>query len=193
MQAPARHRHTYEDYLALERAANVKHEFLGGEIYAMAGGTREHAALAANVTAALSAQLRGKPCQAHSSDLRVRVLATGLATYPDVTVVCGPAELDPEDRHTVVSPILLVEVTSPSTEDYDRGEKLQHYRRIPSLREVVVVSHRERCLEVFRRDAAGDWQRSEARASHALVLESVGASLEVDDIYRDALSGGWLA
>ncbi len=192
MHVPARRRHTYHDYLVLERTANVKHEYLAGEIYAMAGGTPEHAALAANVTAALSAQLRDKPSQAFSSDLRVRVLATGLATYPDVSVVCGRAERDPEDPHAVVNPIVVVEVTSPSTEDYDRGEKLEHYRRIASLSEVVFVSHRERCLEVFAREG-GDWRRSEARAGHALALESVGVRLEVDEIYRDPLSAAWLA
>lgn len=193
MPAPARHRHTYHDYLVLERSANVKHEFLAGEIYAMAGGTPEHAALAANVTASLGAQLRGRSCQAFSSDLRVRVQATGLATYPDVTVVCGRAERDSEDRDAVVNPTLLVEVTSPSTEDYDRREKLEHYQQIPSLREVVLVSHRERCVEVFRRGDDTAWHRSEARAGQSLALASVAGSLAVDEIYRDALSGQWLA
>lgn len=193
MTAPARRRHTYHDYLVLERTANVKHEFLAGEIYAMAGGTREHAALAANVLSSLGPQLRGKRRQAHSSDLRVRVLATGLATYPDATVVCGRAETDPEDRNTVVNPTVAVEVTSPSTEDYDRGEKLDHYRRIPALREIVIVSHRERCIELFSRADDGEWRRTEARAGHAVSLGSIDATLEVDEVYRDALSGDWLA
>jgi len=193
MTAPARHRYTYHDYLVLERTANVKHEFMGGEIYAMAGGTREHAALGANVLASLGAQLRGKPCQAHSSDLRVRVLPTGLATYPDATVVCGPAELDPEDRHAVVNPSVLIEVTSESTQDYDRGEKLEHYQRIPSVRHIVLVSHRERSIEVFDRQDGDRWRRTEARAGQAAELACLDATLDVDEIYRDALSGDWLA
>src|SRR5258708_31296765 len=105
----------------------------------MAGGPPEHAAISMNIGSQLREQLRGRGCQAYSSDLRIRVLATGLATYPDVTVVCKPVELDPLDRHTVTNPTLVVEVLSPSTAAYDRGEKLAHYQQIPSLREVVLV------------------------------------------------------
>ncbi len=193
MNFPARRRYTYHEYLTFERTANVRHEFYGGEIFAMAGGTREHAALAANVTIALGTQLRGKRCQAHSSDLRVRVLATGLATYPDATVVCGLAEFDPEDAMTVVNPTLVVEVTSESTEDYDRREKLENYKRIPALREVVFVSHRERSIEVFTRQQDGSWLRTEARAGQRVPLESVEGELVVDEIYRDGLTGEFLA
>ena len=193
MRAPARRRYTYHDYLVLERTANVKHEYLAGEIYAMAGGPRAHAALAANVLSELGPQLRGKRCQAHSSDLRVRVLASGLATYPNVTVVAGHAEPDPEDANTVVNPSVVVEVTSPSTEDYDRTEKLEHYQRIPGMSAVVLVSHRERCIEVISRGDDGAWQRSEARAGNAAALPSLDATLVVDEVYRDALTGDWLA
>src|SRR5262245_13134541 len=133
------HRFTFEQYVVLEKDSGTKHEFLGGQVWAMSGGSPEHAAVGAKVTTLLSNALRDKPCRTYSSDLRVRVKATGLATYPDVTVVCGPIELDPEDpnEHTVINPRLLVEVLSPSTEDYDRGEKLGHYKQIPSLAEVV--------------------------------------------------------
>mgnify|MGYP003827017317 CR=1 FL=1 len=122
------HRYTYREYLALEDGANVRHEFLDGEIYAMAGGTPEHASICVNVSTALNVQLRGRGCRVHSSDLRIRVLPTGLVTYPDVTVVCAHAELDPEHRHTITNPQLVVEVLSPSTAAYDRGEKLAHYK-----------------------------------------------------------------
>lgn len=183
------HRYTYREYLALERGANVRHEFFDGEIYAMAGGTREHAAMCANLIAALSAQLRGRGCQAHSSDLRVRVLATGLATYPDVTVVCQRAEHDPEDRNTITNPVLLIEVQSPSTAAYDRGEKLAHYQRIPSLREVVLVAHDERLLESWRRTDDGPWIRCEARTG-SLALAAVPATLQVDEVYQDELAPG---
>jgi len=182
------HRYTYRDYLRLEETANVRHEFLGGEIYAMAGGSREHAAICVNASSALNLQLRGRGCGVHSSDLRIRVLATGLATYPDVTVVCGHAEIDPEDRHTVTNPTLIVEVLSPSTEAYDRGEKIEHYRQIPSLREIVLVAHDAQLLEVWRRTATG-WSKHEVRAGD-LALESVDAVLSVDDVYRDELATG---
>ena len=127
-----------------------------GEIYGMAGGTPEHAAaLSAAVISALLTQLRGGPCRVYSSDLRVRVLATGLATYPDVTVVCGEAERDPESPTTIVNPRLVVEVLSDSTMDYDRGEKLQHYRQIPSLEGVVLVWHTQRRIDVWARGDRG--------------------------------------
>lgn len=189
MSTPARplHRYTYADYLALEKDSPIKHEFLAGEIYAMAGGTPEHAALAAAVTALLGAQLAGKPCVLFSSDLRVRVVATGLATYPDVSVVCGELARDPESRITVINPKVVVEVTSDSTEDYDRGEKLAHYKQIETLEECVLVSHRSRLLEVWRREAGGEWRHESARAGDSVTLASLGCALRVDEVYRAGL------
>lgn len=189
MVASARHhRYTYPEYLAFERSANVRHEFFDGEIYAMAGGTREHAAICVNISSALQVQLRGRGCQTHSSDLRVRVLETGLATYPDVTVVCKPVELDPLDRTTVTNPTLVVEVLSPSSADYDRGEKLRHYQRITSLREVVLVAHDERLIEIWRREVDGAWSRRELR-SGSIALAAVDCTLSIDDVYSDELAG----
>ncbi len=182
-----RHRYTYADYLALEESSNVKHEYFNGEIYAMAGGTPDHAALAMAVGADLIGQLRNGPCRVFSSDLRIRVLATGLAAYPDVTIVCGPLEHDAESAVTVVNPTIIVEVLSDGTEDYDRGEKLENYRQIPSLRECLLVSHRLRSIEVWRRDDAGGWQRHEGRSGDTVKLASVACELSVDEIYRTAL------
>src|SRR5687768_14245293 len=126
MAQVARQRYTFGQYIDLEQLSPIKHEFLGGAVWAMAGGTPDHAAIAANVSALLVEQLRGRPCRLFGSGLRVRVKATGLGTYPDVSVVCDALELDPDDRTrtTVVNPKLIVEVLSPSTEEYDRGEKL---------------------------------------------------------------------
>jgi Uma2 family endonuclease len=179
-------RYTFREYLTIEEDSAIKHEYLDGQIYAMAGGTPEHAALAAAVTARLGVALAGTRCRVYSSDLRVRALATGLATYPDVSVVCGRREHDPEDTHTVVNPTLLVEVTSKSTEEYDRGEKFDHYRQIPSLVEYVLVSHRERAIEVRSRDAEGRWSAHLARPGERAELRSIGASLDVDEIYDAA-------
>jgi Uma2 family endonuclease len=143
MATPASlHRYSFADYLAFEEASTTKHEFLDGEIYGMAGGTPEHAALSVAVSSALLAQLRGGPCRVYSSDLRVRVHATGLATYPDVTVVCGEVQRDPESVTTVVNPRIVVEVLSDATEAYDRGQKLDHYhaaRRRRGLRRFPAV------------------------------------------------------
>jgi Uma2 family endonuclease len=174
---------TFAGYLAFEEASTTKHEFLNGEIYGMAGGTPEHAALSVAVSSALLAQLRGGPCRVYSSGLRVRVLATGLATYPDVTVVCGEVERDPESPTTVVNPRVVVEVLSDATEAYDRGQKLDHYRHMPSLAAVVLVSHREPVIEVWERTAEGTWRRGESGAGQTLVIEALPARLAVDEVY----------
>ena len=191
MAAPARPvRHTRAEYAAFERSSNVKHEFLDGVIYAMAGGTPEHAAVAMNVGALLNVALRTKPCRVYSSDLRIRVKDTGLETYPDVSVVCGGAERDPADDLAVTNPVVLVEVLSPSTEAYDRGEKLRHYRAIASLREVVLVDHREKLVEVHRREDDGSWTRHEAGPGGVVNLLSLGCELSVDEVYRDGFVAG---
>jgi Uma2 family endonuclease len=180
------HRYTYEAYLEFEEGNSARHEFLDGEIYAMAGRTLQHAAITAAVIASLGAQLRGRPCVVYTSDLKVRVLSTGLTTYPDATVICGPAQTDPKSEHVAINPTLIVEVTSPSTEDWDRGEKLEHYKAIPSLQELVLVSHRERDLEVHRRTEDGSWIREGLAADGTLTLSSVGCTLQATEVYRNA-------
>lgn len=177
------HAHTYANYLAHEAASNVKHEYLDGEIYAMAGGTPEHASLAMVIGSSLVRQLEGKGCRVFSSDLRIRVMETGLATYPDVSVVCGALQRDPESQETVLNPTLLVEVLSDGTERYDRGEKFEHYKRIPTFQEYVLVSQNEPGIEVWRR--RGDsWTRQGAQAGDRVTLQSIGCELDVDEIYR---------
>ncbi|MCA9685323.1 MAG: Uma2 family endonuclease, partial [Myxococcales bacterium] len=172
--APARM--DYAAYLEAEAAAEVKHEYLRGEVYAMAGGTPEHAALAMAVGAELTLALRGRPCRVFSSDLRVRIEATDLSTYPDITVVCGALERSAVDPQAVVNPTLIVEVLSDSTEAYDRGEKFSHYRRLPSLRAYVLVSQHEARLEAYIRNDDGAWVLSEAAVGQQLVLDAVFTS-----------------
>lgn len=185
MATPAhRIRYTYAEYLALEATSNVKHEFLGGQIYGMAGGTPEHAALAAAITGLLFAQLRRGRCRAHDSDLRVR-MPSGLATYPDVTVVCGPRDRHPEDAQAVTNPTLIVEVSSPSTEDYDRGDKFEHYKTLASLEQYVLVSHRDRIVETWTREPNG-WSSSVSRDGEVVHLSSVHATLDVRELYDAA-------
>jgi len=189
MIAASRPRYTIQEYVRIEQYANVKHEYLDGQVWAMAGGTPEHARLASAVTIALGAGLRDRPCAVYSSDARVRA-ATGLDTYPDVTVVCGGEQRDLGDELALVNPIVLVEVTSDSSEAYDRGSKFEHYKSIPSLREYVVVSHREPCISVFRREGEQTWTLvGEARSGGRAKLESIGCEIEVDDVYRDPFAG----
>ena len=163
----------------------MKHEFLEGEVWAMAGGTPDHAAISVNVSTLLSTSLRGRPCRVYSSDLRVRVLATGLGTYPDVTVVCGKAEFDREDRkqQTVTNPRVIVEISSPSTANYDRGEKLMHYQQIAALEELVLVAHDEQRVDVWRRTPEGWIQNSVTAGS--IQLHSVDVELSLVEIYRN--------
>lgn len=178
-------KYTLEEYVRLEEYANVRHEFLDGQIYAMAGGTPEHGTYAANVIGLLTSQLVGKPCRVQTSDVRIRVQATGLDTYPDASVVCGHAERDPNDPNAIVNPVVLVEVLSPSTEEYDQGEKLEHYQRIESLREVVFVQHREQRVDVVRRQHDGSWLTTSGTSGDTLELEALGCALSVDSVYRD--------
>ncbi|MFO0586168.1 MAG: Uma2 family endonuclease [Polyangiaceae bacterium] len=182
-------RYTFREYLALEASANVKHEYLDGQIYAMAGGTPEHAALQAAISGLLFPQLRSGRCRAHGSDLRVRVVATGLTTYSDVTIVCGPRDLDAEDKGAVTNPTLLFEVLSASTEDYDRGEKFAHYKRIPSLLSYVLVSQDERRIEVWTRGAKNVWTSVVSTDGEVAELSSISARLSVRELYEAAAPG----
>jgi Uma2 family endonuclease len=180
------HRYSFADYLAVEKMSTVKHEFLDGEIYAMAGGSPLHAALSIAVAGRLLEAVRGGPCRVFSSDLRIRVPATGLTSYPDVSVVCGPPLHDPEDPDTVTNPAVLVEVLSDSTLEYDLGEKFDHYKLIGSLREVVYVWQSERKIEVRQREGGETWVSVTARPGDIARLESLGCDLAIDDLYRDA-------
>ena len=178
-------RGTYADYLALEATAAQKHEFIDGSILAMAGGSLEHARLQARLTVDLTRLLGERPCVVYSSDARVRVEATNRSTYPDVTVVCGETRTALDDPQAITNPIVLIEVLSESTEGRDRGEKFAHYRRLPSLKEYLLVSQSERRIESFRR-AADLWTFHEATAGGTMAVPCLGLSLELDEVYRDA-------
>jgi Uma2 family endonuclease len=187
MNEPARKvTFTFAEYLEQERTSDIKHEFVNGEIFDMAGGTIEHGRLVLSTAGVLFAQLRGRPCVGYSSDVRVRVLATGLATYPDMSVVCGKLERDPADANAIVNPSVLVEVLSDSTERYDRGEKFAHYQRLPSLKEYVLVSQHGPRIEVFRRNDDGrSWTLHIAEAGESVSLVSIGCVLAVDEVYAN--------
>ena len=188
MRLPHRHhRYTYAEYAALENFASEKHEFLDGEIYAMAGGTADHAALSAAMVSELRRATRSRGCRAYTSDLRLYVESVGLATYPDASVICGPLQQHaPSPESTVLNPHILVEVTSNPSEEYDTGSKLEFYRGIPTLREYIVVSHRERRITFHVRGADGQWTTSVAVRGETVEIPSLAASLLVDEIYSDS-------
>ena len=178
-------RHTYADYVAVETTSSTKHEFFDGQIYAMAGGSEEHSALAAEVLRALGNAIGDRPCRTHTSDLRVYVEAAGLATFPDGAVICGPLEQHAASpKATALNPTILVEVTSDSSEEYDTGLKFEHYQTIATLREYVVVSHRERRIVVHRRGEDQRWHATVAMTGAQVAVESIGAVLRVDEVYR---------
>jgi Uma2 family endonuclease len=184
--APApRHRYSFAEYLELEEIAGVRHEFYDGEIYAMAGGTPEHAAMAAAITTMLGRQLDAKPYRVYSSELRVRVLATGLATYPDVTVICGPSERDPESATHITNPKVVAEVLSRGTAEYDRGEKLYHYQQVPSLVSIVLVDRENAHIELWTRGAAG-WGKGRFGEGTLVELDAIGCTLSVDQVLAAA-------
>jgi Uma2 family endonuclease len=185
---PSRDVHyTYAEYRAFENGSPDKHEYIAGEIYAMAGGTPDHAALAITIGALLRPQLR-RGCRIFSSDLRVRIPQADLTTYPDLSITCGGTQPASDDELAITNPIVLVEVTSNSTERYDRGKKLGYYKTIDSLREILIVSHREPWLTLYRHANDGSWAVIEAHGGESVTLESVGPTLNVDDVYSDGLS-----
>jgi Uma2 family endonuclease len=145
-------------------------EYLAGEIFAMAGGTPEHGMIAARVIQALGARLPAT-CHVLTSDVRLRIAATGLATFPDVSVVCGELVRAMDDPNAITNPVMLVEVLSPSTEEYDRGEKLRHYQQIPTLEAVLLVSQGEHRVTVVQRTSGG-WETTDHREE--LDLSRVG-------------------
>ena len=180
---------TYEEYVAFERDAESKHEFVNGRVYAMSGGSPEHARLAAGLISLLAVGLRGKPCVAFTSDLRVRIQATGRTTYPDVTVVCGAIERDSVDTDAVTNPRVIVEVLSPTTESSDRGDKWAHYQRIDSLREYVLVSQSTQRIEVYSRDEAqSGWLYRQYGPGESAQLPSLELNLELDALYANPLA-----
>ncbi|MEA2162352.1 MAG: hypothetical protein QOK37_479 [Thermoanaerobaculia bacterium] len=186
MSEPRRlHRYTYADYLGIEMFSTGKHEFLDGEIYAMPSGSEDHAALAAEMVRALGNAVGDQPCRVLTSDLRIYVESVGLATFPDCTVIFGPLQQhEPSPNATALNPALLVEVTSDSSEDYDRGAKLEYYRTIPTLRDYVIVSHRERKIVVETRGSDGTWTSRVAVNGESIKVSALNAELVVDEIYR---------
>ena len=188
MSAASRPPSSIEEYRRMEREAGTKYEYVEGQVYAMSGGTPEHGALQIAVTTALSTQLSGKRCRVFSADVGIRIASRDVLTYPDGSVVCGTLERASEDGLAITNPMVVIEVTSPSSDKYDRNGKFEHYRALDSLREYVLVSHTTREIEVRRREADGTWSNHTANAGERAVLTSIGCTLDVDAIYHDPLA-----
>lgn len=176
---------TPEEYLAQEEVAQTKSEFFRGEIFAMAGGTPQHNAIAANAVAELRQALRRFPCQTFGSDQRILVQENGLYTYPDVVVVCGRLQFAPNRKDTITNPVLIVEVLSDATRDYDRGARFELYRDIPTLRHYLLIDSSAVHVEYYRRQN-GDWLfNAYTRLDDVLAipLEAGTIELHVRDLY----------
>jgi Uma2 family endonuclease len=182
-QLAAAQRLTIEEYLALEEKSEVRHEFFNGEIFAMAGGTFNHSIIAGNLIGRLNTLLKGR-CFVGTADLRIKVEATGLLTYPDVSVICGAPELLYRPSDTLVNPTLIAEVLSPSTELYDRGVKFEHYRQIPSLTTYLLVSQEAARVEYFIRQNAFKWEYGVASGPDSHIEPSgLGITLSLAEIF----------
>jgi Uma2 family endonuclease len=173
-----------EEYLSLERKAEGRSEYLNGEIFAMVGASRAHNLIVTNITREVSQQLKGKPCELYSTDMRVRVPATGLYTYPDVVVVCGEPVFEDEHVDTLLNPTLIMEVLSGSTESYDRGKKFSHYQTVSSLVEYLLVAQDEYRIEQFVKQPDGHWLYTDARSPEgSLELASIQCVLTLKEVY----------
>lgn len=165
--------------------SHIKLEFVEGEIYAMAGGSPAHAQLAAQAIVLLKQSL-AKSCAVFTSDLKVWIERADASSFPDASVICGPLEAAPRDANALTNPVVVVEVTSPSTEFYDRGEKLKMYQQLPSLRAVLLVSHRARRVTVVRRGPHG-WDELDFRGGETIASSEPNFRFAVDDLYEGVI------
>lgn len=187
MSALAKPRFTPEEYLKMERQADHKSEYYSGEIFAMAGASFPHNVLVANTVLEFGNRLRGRPCRAVTSDQRVLVKPTGLYTYPDVVIVCGQPQFGDDHLDTLTNPLVIIEVLSPSTELYDRGEKFAHYQRLKSLQDFLLIAQDKCRIEHYSRrsEEEGQWLLTVLDDMQAVIrIASVDVELTLSGIYE---------
>jgi len=184
MFEPLPTRMTPEEYLAFERASDEKHEYIDGEIYAMAGAKESHVLIVTNLVASLAVQLRGTPCRVYSTDMKVQVSPTKYV-YPDVVVTCEESQFSDETRDVLLNPALIIEVLSPSTQDYDRGQKFAHYRGLASLREYLTIAQDKIHVEQHVRQPTDQWLLTDFLDSASQIsLHTVDAVLSLTEVYE---------
>jgi Uma2 family endonuclease len=179
--SPSRRRLTIEEYLETEESSEVRREYLGGWVYAMAGASEEHNIIATNIVVSLKSHLRGGPCRVFISDMKVRVEATDAFYYPDIVVTCDPKD---DQRYFKTRPAVIIEVSSPSTKFTDHREKLLAYQALDSLRQYVVIAQERVSVESFTRQGKGALVKAEVDQQGPLVLESIGLTIPFADIYE---------
>jgi Uma2 family endonuclease len=179
-------RYAIEEYLRIEAASSVRHEYRDGQIIAMSGGSPTHSLIIANSIREVGVALKGNPCRVYDSNLRIRIPRTPLYTYPDLSIICGAVEFDSQDsnRTTAINPRVIIEVLSPSTESDDRGEKLRRYLPLPSLQEYVLISQIRPRIEAFARHDDGSWRFAfSAGLEGTLKLGSLGIAASLSEVY----------
>jgi Uma2 family endonuclease len=185
MSAVPKRRMSIQEYFAIEREAPFKSEYFAGEMFAMAGASSAHNFIRENLSIELGGQLKGSPCRTLSCDQRLKVERTGLVTYPDLMIICGPLQVTSEDRDTINNPVTIVEVLSPSTESYDRGAKFRNYQQIESLKEYVLITQDEAVCERFVRQDNGAWELvTFAGLDSQLAFTTVDARVALLDLYQ---------
>lgn len=175
---------TPEEYLAIERRSEIKHEYFAGEMFAMMGASKRHNLIAANIIRLLGNQLLDRSCKVYPSDMRVKVSATGKYTYPDVVVACEEEQFDDQENDTLLNPVVVFEVLSASTEAYDRGKKFEQYQNIESLTEYLLVAQEPFRIEQYVRRSDREWGYSEYHAAEDIeTLSVIGCQLALKDVY----------
>lgn len=174
-----------EDYLTMEKESLEKHEYFDGEIFQMAGSSKEHNLITSNLITSLNTQLKKRNCQVYPPDMRVHIPKTGLFTYPDISVVCGEPEFLPDENlDTLINPVLIVEILSPSTEGYDKGAKFDNYRSLESLREYLLISQNSKKAILYTRQKNDSWVLQDFIGDMTEVeLVSIDCRLTMDDVY----------
>jgi len=177
------------EYLEYEKTSDVKHEYYQGEVFAMAGGKVAHNRIVTRLTILLGQQLRGKTCEPFNSDQRIHIPNNSLFTYPDISIVCGPVVTLNNDDLNILNPSIIIEVLSPATKNYDRSEKFQLYRDIPTLKEYILIDSESIHIEVFRINAKGKWELEEYNNNYkTLSLPLINVAIPVFDIYEGIIA-----
>jgi Uma2 family endonuclease len=176
-------RFTPEEYFAWEEQQLHRHEYIDGEVYAMSGGTQNHSDIAGNFLTLLKSHLRGGSCKTFNSDLRIKIFESNKYVYPNLSVTCN--DRDKSTPQYITHPCLIIEVLSPSTEAYDRGNKFKLYRKNPSLRDYVLVDSNKMAIDLYRKDEAGNWLIVNYEAGDSIDLESVNLTFSIEQVYED--------
>jgi Uma2 family endonuclease len=176
---------TVGEYLEFERGSLEKHEYYQGEVFAMSGASNLHNKIFSNLFGELTSRLKRNPCKPYGSDMRVHIPENTLFTYPDISIFCGDILLQDSDEDTAIGPTVIIEILSPSTKNYDRGDKFKLYRAIPSLKEYVLVDSESINIEAFRVNSNGHWELEEYKSStENLHFPFLQFSVPLTDIYE---------